>query len=200
VTRTDTCHKHDGTPQGAFAVFVSNCRNLMPTISASRSADTLDEAVFHSIEYHNYTQDRTLPLFRCRLFDSTIRGQFLQMLWIDVQCSKVDLAHSAGTVDWQQVVLKRCNVDRFMVELHATDCSFEQSRFRESEFRDCVFERCTFSRCDFSGSRFHGASFIDCQFDDVDLSRVLWWDPKVVQIGGTWHGSPIPLPNGGRAG
>ena len=199
MTRTETCHKHDGTPQGAFALFVSKCRELMSAAAGGLAVGSLDEAVFHCVEYHNYTEDRTLPLFRCRLFDSTVRGMFLHLSWIDVECTKLDLAHTAGTADWQKVTLKRCNVDRFMSKVHAVDCVFERTRFRESLLEDCVFERCTFTRCDLRDCRFGRASFIDCHFQDVDLSGVAWSDPKVIQIAGTWHGSPMPLPKEGDA-
>ncbi len=199
MTRTETCHKHDGTPQGGFALFVSNCRSLVPAIASGLAVGSLEETIFHLVDYSNYSGDRTLPLFRCRLFDSVIRGMFLHLSWVDVECTKLDLAHTRGTADWKKVIFRRCNVNRLMSRVHATDSTFERTRFRESVLEDCVFERCIFSRCDLLGSRFRRASFIDCHFDDVDVSETLWWDPKVIQISGTWHGAPIPLPNGGSA-
>lgn len=198
MTRTETCHKHDGTPQGAFALFVSRCRGLLPAITdGGLAVDSLDQEVFHSVEYHNYSDDRTLPLLRCHLLDSMIRGMFLHLTWLDVACTKLDMAHTAGTATWQKVVLRRCNVDRFhTLKLRAVDCVFERTRFRESVLEDCTFERCTFTRCDLRDCRFLGASFVDCHFNDVDLSGVLWSQSKIIQIAGTWRGTPIPLPVG----
>lgn len=196
MTRAQHSHTHSGVAQGAFARHVSLCRELVASSGAEDVLRSLEETTFHLVDYHNYSKDKALPLFRSRIFDSVIRGQWLELFWVEVECHKVDLSHTRGDAHWERVTLKKCNVDRLLAKVVARGSTFESCRFWDSLLEDCVFERCTFTRCDFRGSRFRRASFVDCRFADVDLARVTWEDTVSFQITGDWHGAPMPLPSG----